>query len=114
MRSMTMAIRRRIAVRPLAHSLRTLITVGSFEVVPALPAVGGDSPPFAFGPVDSLDGCSVDHHGPGFGVGTRGSTGSAARRGRVASDHRALARAPLIPAASPMRVHPRPAARAAR
>src|SRR3954451_16006421 len=41
MRSMTVAIRRRIAVRPLAHRLRPLITVGSFEVVPALRAAGG-------------------------------------------------------------------------
>src|SRR3954470_13405733 len=104
MRSMTVVIRRRIAVRPLAHRLRTLITVGSFEVVPALRAAGGGSPPLDSGPADSLDGCSIDHHRPGSGVGTRGSAGSppppagggggagsAARPGRVASDHRALA-----------------------
>src|SRR3954454_6120300 len=75
---MTVAIRRRIAVRPLAHRLRPLITVGSFEVVPALRAVGGGSPPLDSGPADFLDGCSIDHHRPGSGVGTRGSTGSAA------------------------------------
>src|SRR3954469_19275071 len=103
---MTVAIRRRIAVRPLAHRLRTLITVGSFEVVPALRAAGGGSPPLDSGPADFLDGRSIDHHRPGLGVGTRGSAGSAAppagrgrragsvaRPGRGAFDHPPLAAA---------------------